>query len=107
MEDLAPQLIPVDGEAPHKEPKSGGRVLHEAAIKSRVATSEPESDDTKTLLNCLKDADKLHVDSLIEGSRLSAQTVLNLMLELELKGIVVQHPGKLFALAEPSASRRL
>ena len=37
---------------------------------------------------------------------LTRQTVLNLLLELELKGIVVQHPGKLFALAEPSALRR-
>jgi DNA processing protein len=107
MEDLAPQLISAGGEAPHKEAKSGSRVPSEVAVKLRPTASEPESDDTKTLLNCLKDADKLHVDSLIEGSRLNAQTVLNLMLELELKGIVVQHPGKLFALAEPSASRRL
>src|SRR3984885_3414736 len=85
MEDLAPQLILTDVEAPRKEAKAGSRVPLEVAVKSRPTASEPESDDTKTLLNCLKDADKLHVDSFIEGSRLIAKTVLNLMLKLELK----------------------
>ena len=110
MEDLAPQLIPAEKKAgPEDERPIPSQSPSEAvkATESPQAGPEAESDDTMTLLNCLKDADRLHVDSLIEGSRLNAQTVLNLMLELELKGIVVQHPGKLFALADPSALRRL
>jgi DNA processing protein len=107
LEDLAPQLIPADKKGSPEDVRQVVSPSPAEAIKSPQAGLETESDDTMTLLNCLKDADRLHVDSLIEGSRLKAQTVLNLMLELELKGIVVQHPGKLFALADPSALRRL
>jgi len=52
----------------------------------------------QTILNCLTDAQKLHVDAVIETCQLPPQTVLNLLLELELRGLVVQHPGKLFTL---------
>jgi predicted Rossmann fold nucleotide-binding protein DprA/Smf involved in DNA uptake len=57
-----------------------------------------EPSDTKTILNYLKAADTLYVDSIIEGSGLNAQTVLKLMLELELRGLVTQHLGKLLSL---------
>jgi DNA processing protein len=60
---------------------------------------EAEEPDVKMILQCLKDAGKLHVDSIIEGSKLSAATVLKLLLELELRGSVTQHPGKLFSLS--------
>ena len=58
-----------------------------------------ESEEAKSVLMYLKNADKLHVDSIIEGSGLNAQTVLKLLLELELRGLVMQHPGKLFSRA--------
>jgi DNA processing protein len=58
-----------------------------------------EPADVKTILQCLKSADKLHVDSIIEASGLTVATVLKLLLELELRGIVTQYPGKLFALS--------
>lgn len=61
--------------------------------------TEAEPPDVKTILQCLKGADKLHVDSIIEGSGLTVATVLKLLLELELRGIVTQHPGKLFSLS--------
>jgi predicted Rossmann fold nucleotide-binding protein DprA/Smf involved in DNA uptake len=57
------------------------------------------------VLSCLKDADPLHVDAIIETSGLNTQTVLNLLLELELKGTVVQHPGKLFTLGGQARRR--
>jgi predicted Rossmann fold nucleotide-binding protein DprA/Smf involved in DNA uptake len=50
------------------------------------------------VLGQLKGSEKLHVDSIIEGTGLNAQTVLKLLLELELGGLVTQHPGKLFSL---------
>jgi predicted Rossmann fold nucleotide-binding protein DprA/Smf involved in DNA uptake len=56
-------------------------------------------DGPATLLTYLTDTEKLHVDSIIEASGLNAQTVLRLLLELELEGRVTQHPGKLFSLA--------
>src|SRR5713101_5587025 len=60
--------------------------------------SDRESTEVQTILYYLKNADKLHVDSIIEGSGLSAPTVLKLLLDLELRGLVTQHPGKLFSL---------
>jgi DNA processing protein len=102
LEDLAPQLSGIGTGNAAIEPGTNAVV---ASPDPRIG-AEPESSEIKALLTCLKDADKLHVDSLIESSRLNTQTVLNLLLELELKGIVIQHPGKLFALAEPSAQRR-
>lgn len=107
LEDLAPQLVPPDKKAGPEDARPVPSQISAVIVKPAETGPEAEPDNTMALLNCLKDADKLHVDSLIEGSRLNAQTVLNLMLELELKGIVVQHPGKLFALADPSAVRRL
>jgi DNA processing protein len=56
-------------------------------------------DSSTAILNNLKESERLHVDSIIESSGLNAQTVLRLLLELELEGRVTQHPGKLFSLA--------
>ena len=56
-------------------------------------------DSLTTILNNLKESERLHVDSIIESSGLNAQTVLRLLLELELEGRITQHPGKLFSLA--------
>jgi predicted Rossmann fold nucleotide-binding protein DprA/Smf involved in DNA uptake len=59
---------------------------------------EEKTKENQTILDCLIDAQRLHVDAVIESSQLPPQTVLNLLLELELRGLVVQHPGKLFTL---------
>jgi len=64
-----------------------------------VKTLEAVVDSVSTILNHLKESERLHVDSIIESSGLNAQTVLRLLLELELEGRVTQHPGKLFSLA--------
>jgi len=64
-----------------------------------VKTLEVVADNDTTILNNLKESERLHVDSIIESSGLNAQTVLRLLLELELEGRVTQHPGKLFSLA--------
>jgi DNA processing protein len=76
--------------------------LAESALANRKPLDElsgTQLPDIKTILQCLKGADKLHVDSIIEGSGLTVATVLKLLLELELRGVVVQHPGKLFSLS--------
>jgi len=64
-----------------------------------VKALEEVTDSATAILNGLKDSERLHVDSIIESSGLNAQTVLRLLLELELEGRVTQHPGKLFSLA--------
>ena len=91
LEELAPQL---------GEVASGRRESGTEAGGGRDASKsiESESVEVKNILSQLKSADKLHVDSIIDGTGLNAQTVLKLLLELELRGLVTQHPGKLFSL---------
>jgi DNA processing protein len=112
IEELVPQLVtrasipPAEGRAPSVSPTPSAemRILQAPPnfpITNRKQDREfadPEPIDVMTILQCLKGADKLHVDSIIEGSGLTVATVLKLLLELELKGIVIQHPGKLFSL---------
>ncbi len=70
-----------------------------AAVQGVAAGADgSESEQIQAILNCLTDAQKLHVDAVIESCQLTPQTVLKLLLELELRGLVVQHPGKLFSL---------
>jgi predicted Rossmann fold nucleotide-binding protein DprA/Smf involved in DNA uptake len=92
LEELAPQLGAV----------SARRIEAQAEVEAdaegaadRVGSGPSELD---VILNQLKGPDKLHIDSIIEGSGLSVQTVLKLLLELELNGRVAQYPGKLFSL---------
>jgi DNA processing protein len=112
IEELAPQLagqtsIPAGPRAFLMAP-SPGAAMHSLpadvkfALTSRKqdeGLTESESSDVKVILQCLKGADRLHVDSIIEGSGLTVATVLKLLLELELRGLVIQHPGKLFSLS--------
>ena len=68
------------------------------AADRTAGLAEEMTKQAKTILDCLTDVQKLHVDAVIETCQLPPQTVLNLLLELELRGLVVQHPGKLFTL---------
>jgi DNA processing protein len=111
IEELVPQLATPSfihiskgqassvGAAPAETHTLGGPA--ESAITNRTPLDEfgGAPPDVKTILQCLKGADKLHVDSIVEGSGQTVATVLKLLLELELRGIVVQHPGKLFSLS--------
>ena len=74
-------------------------VVWVSEVAEGVKTPEVVMDDAMTILTNLKESERLHIDSIIESSGLSAQTVVRLLLELELEGRVTQHPGKLFSLA--------
>jgi DNA processing protein len=108
LEELAPQLGKALGGQKSGIAASNHRISAEIAPAATVkgepiglnkAEEAPEIDDANGLLHYLTLEDKLHVDSIIEVSGLNAQTVLRLLLELELTGRVAQHPGKLFSLA--------
>jgi DNA processing protein len=113
IEELAPQMVgrPLAAERASAAPAaptpiwvtSNKSVGAEAAgpeeLAEGVKTLEMALDDSEAILNNLKESERLHVDSIIESSGLNAQTVLRLLLELELEGRVTQHPGKLFSLA--------
>jgi DNA processing protein len=105
IEELAPQL---QGQisrsmAPSRSPSEAAP---HAPIRPRIDPSErlrglesTSINNAKTIILTLKEDQRLHVDAIIEASGLDAQTVLRLLLEMELRGIVAQHPGKLFSLA--------
>jgi len=119
IEDLAPQMA---GEAsardvavaaavtthgrPMMQPKLKDAATGDAFKRSNSINSgnlparlvAEGSKQIQSILNCLTDAQSLHIDAVIETCQLPPQTVLNLLLELELMGMVVQHPGKLFTL---------
>src|SRR6202521_1629026 len=113
IEELAPQMIgrprvaertpTVSIEQVPAPPTSNTSVSDEVAqlfqSPADAKSIEGPVDSTSTILNNLKESERLHVDSIIESSGLNAQTVLRLLLELELEGRVTQHPGKLFSLA--------
>jgi DNA processing protein len=94
LEELAPQLARGTG-LPSSSSAGGQSPAH--ALRATAFT--PETDEIRAVIESLKSDHKLHIDSIIEQSGLGASVVLRILLELELKGIVSQHPGKLFALA--------
>ncbi len=63
------------------------------ALDRSAGLAEEVTKQAQAILNCLTDVQKLHVDAVIETCQLPPQTVLNLLLELELRGLVVQHPA--------------
>ena len=117
IEELAPQMVkrlPAAEPSPRAErikiavPQETQLVESSTkTVASPPVTAMPTSvnspqlvvDSATTVLTYLTDTEKLHVDSIIEASGLNAQTVLRLLLELELDGRVTQLPGKLFSLA--------
>ena len=72
--------------------------IREALTKNDAGNNEQAalSGDEAKLLSLLTESEK-HVDFLIEESGFASGVVLGLLLELEIKGAVMQLPGKLFA----------
>jgi len=93
IEEIAPQMTGF-----RKEPEKSAESLNNLEVASPSNFAQA-SDEDRVILRQLKQGAKLHVDSLIEASGLTPQAVLRLLLELELRGLVAQHPGKLFSLA--------
>ena len=92
VEELAPQLAGLTDHAPLTETVVGG------PASARTVESEDRV-DALAILEQLNQEERLHVDSIIETTGLPTSNVLRLLLELELKGLVSQHPGKLFSRA--------
>src|SRR5229473_4377040 len=95
VEDVLEELLPQLGEATNPVEGTGATGAQAGVFDSQAF--ERETAEIQSILLHLKNTDKLHVDALIDGCGLNAQTVLKLMLELELRGLVMQHPGKLFS----------
>ena len=55
--------------------------------------------EEKAVLSCLS-GKLVHVDEIIEKSGLSSAGVMSLLLKLEMRGLIKQSPGKMFAKKE-------
>jgi DNA processing protein len=54
------------------------------------------SPDEKRIFDCLSVETPVHIDELVEAADASVSEMLGLLLNLELKGLVRQAPGKFF-----------
>ncbi len=64
--------------------------------KERIKTENPSlSAEEKKIFNLLKE-EPSHIDLLVKLSRLSASKVGELLMRLQIKGLVRELPGKLF-----------
>ena len=93
IEEIAPQLGIKLG-----PPPGSAKTATEKSGKSVAIATLNVSDEAKAVLNNLTGGEKLHVDAIIENCGLNPQTVLRILLDLELRGLVAQYPGKLFSL---------
>jgi DNA processing protein len=94
LEELAPQLAAL--------PKASAQTAIAASARHDAASARAPLTDRRfqTVLEHLSSSQRVHIDSIVERSGMNAQSVLGVLLELELSGVVVQHPGKLFSLAQ-------
>src|SRR5580658_2467124 len=86
VEDVIEEIAPQIGIAPN-EAKKAAETLNISSTLNQSSFAQA-SDEDRVILRQLKQGEKMHVDSLIEGSGLSPQAVLRLLLELELRGLV-------------------
>jgi DNA processing protein len=92
MEELAPQL----SKTRTPPPASGTKARPERLIYQAAGREQ----QFQAVIEHLSPSERVHIDSIVESSGMNAQTVLGVLLELELMGAVTQHPGKLFSLAQ-------
>ncbi len=96
LEDILPQL-----ERSSVQPTSRKQEIVPACASQTDAERNTDSLSPidQTILKTLSQG-KMHADDIIAGTGLPPADVLSALITLELKGIVVQHPGKLFSLKE-------
>ena len=97
LEDILPQLeqSPAQPTRHKQEILFAGNALTDAEQKVD-SLSPTEQTILKQLLH-----EKMHADDIIAGTGLPVADVLSALITLELKEIIIQHPGKLFSLKKP------
>ncbi len=91
LEDILPQI-----ERLHPLPEPRKQDNDSAGLSQKVVEKTLKPID-QMILNILSQ-EKMHADDIITTTGLASADVLSTLITLELKGIVVQHPGKLFSL---------
>ena len=102
IEELLPQMTPDQRSGVQAQLATSPKLAEiskNSASSTASALDESLDDGAKVVLSCLKSADRLHIDSILASCHLSSPAVLGILLDLELRGRVAQHPGKFFSLA--------
>ncbi len=97
LEDILPQL--------EQSPARQTRRKQEILFAGNALTDAEQKVDSlsfieQTILKGMPQ-EKMHADDIIAGTGLPVADVLSALITLELKEMIVQHPGKLFSLKEP------
>ncbi|MDD4356489.1 MAG: DNA-processing protein DprA [Smithellaceae bacterium] len=94
LEDIFPQL-----ERPSIQPMQKQQEMFPDTFleKDTVKNSDPLPPPSKEILKTLSQK-KIHADDIIAVAGLPPAEVLSMLITLELKGIIEQHPGKYFSL---------
>ena len=97
LEDILPQL--------EQSPAQPTRHKQEILFAGSISTNAEQKVDSlspteQTILKQLLQ-EKMHADDIIAGTGLPVADVLSALITLELKEIIIQHPGKLFSLKKP------
>jgi DNA processing protein len=83
-----------------KEEKRKENQCDKEAMCPPVPAGVKTTDEEATLLGCIA-ARQVDIDTLIRETGLSARSVQNVLLRLELKGLVAQLPGRQYSLRQP------
>ena len=97
LEDILPQL--------EQSPAQPIRCKQEILFAGADLTKAEQKVDSlspieQTILKGMSQ-EKMHADDIIAGTGLPVADVLSALITLELKEIIIQHPGKLFSLKKP------
>jgi DNA processing protein len=93
LEEIRPLIRPAQSAQPL--PFIGKRNSPEEKISSSPFSDEPNSQEEKILLRILDKVPK-HIDEIAQDANMPVQRAAAILLELELRGLVSQLPGKYF-----------
>ena len=97
LEDILPQLE----QSPAQPTRHKQEILFADADSTNAEQKvESLSPTEQTILKKMLQ-EKMHADDIIAGTGLPVADVLSALITLELKEIIIQHPGKLFSLKKP------
>jgi len=94
LEDILPQIEWASARCKPQKQEIDSTVLSKTVTGKKASELGPLD---RMILNVLSQ-EKMHVDDIITGVGLSSAEVLSALIILELKGVILQHPGKLFSL---------
>ena len=96
IEEITPQIKKRIPDLQKQSTKHPPPSLEDHPTETHVPFAEPQLTEGEKVLLSLISANPTDIDTLINNSGIEAKEILSLLLQLELKGLVTQLPGKRF-----------